>query len=44
MTPRLLPDVARSLLKAVVVAMANAGILTQADADYLIANLGLRDA
>jgi len=39
-----LPDVARSILKALLVSLANTGLLSQADADNIIAILGLRDA
>ena len=39
-----LPDVARSILKAVLVALANTGLVSQADADNIVALLGLRDA
>lgn len=39
-----LPDVARSLLKALIVSLASAGLMSKADADNVIALLGLRDA
>lgn len=39
-----LPDVARSILKAMILALANAGLISQADADNIVALLGLRDA
>ena len=39
-----LPDVARSLLKALIVSLASTGLMSQADADNVIALLGLRDA
>ena len=39
-----LPDVARSILKALVVSLANTGLLSQADAENIIILLGLRDA
>jgi hypothetical protein len=39
-----LPDVARSILKALIVSLANTGLLSQSDADNIIAILGLRDA
>ena len=39
-----LPDVARSILKALIVSLANAGILSQADANSIIALRGLADA
>ncbi len=39
-----LPDAARSILKALVVSLANTGLVPQADAEHVIALLGLRDA
>jgi len=39
-----LPDVARGIIKAVIVSLANAGLMTRGDAENLIALLGLRDA
>ena len=39
-----LPDVARAILKALIVSLASAGLMSQADADNVIALLGLRDA
>ena len=39
-----LPDVARSLLKALIVSLGTAGLIATADADTLIALLGLTDA
>ena len=39
-----LPDVARSLLKALIVSLASTGLLSQADAQNVIALLGLQDA
>lgn len=39
-----LPDVSRSILKALVVSLANTGLMSQADAENIIALLGLRDA
>ena len=39
-----LPDVARSILKALIVSLASTGLMSQADADNVIALLGLRDA
>jgi hypothetical protein len=39
-----LPDVARSILKALLVSLANTGLMSQSDADNIIAILGLRDA
>lgn len=40
----MLPDVARSLLKGLVVTMATTGLITRGDAENLITLLGLRDA
>jgi hypothetical protein len=39
-----LPDVARGILKALIVSLANTGLISQADADTVIALLGLHDA
>lgn len=39
-----LPDAARSILKALVVALATTGLMSQSDAKHVIALLGLRDA
>ncbi len=39
-----LPDVARSILKALIVSLASTGLMSQADADNVIALLGLKDA
>ena len=39
-----LPDVARSVLKALIVSLASTGLMSQADADNIIALLGLHDA
>jgi hypothetical protein len=39
-----LPDIARSLLKGLIVSMASAGVITSADAEHLIGVLDLRDA
>ncbi len=39
-----LPDVARSLLKALIVSLASTGLMSQADADNVIGLLGLQDA
>lgn len=39
-----LPDVARSILKGVIVALGNAGLATAPDVELLLALLGLRDA
>ena len=39
-----IPDAARSILKSVITALANAGLITGADAEHLVAVLGLRDA
>ncbi len=40
----LLPDLARSLLKDEIMLMVNAGLITGADAEQLIALLQLKDA
>ena len=39
-----LPDVARSILKGLIMSLANTGLLSQADTDNIIALLGLHDA
>lgn len=39
-----LPDVARSILKGAIMGLVNSGLITGADADRLIALLGLTDA
>ena len=39
-----LPDVARSILKALLVSLANTDLVSQADADNIVALLGLHDA
>ena len=39
-----LPDVARTILKGLFVSLAHAGVITDADAENLIALLGLGDA
>jgi len=39
-----LPDLARSILKKAIVSMANAGLITGANAEQLISLLQLRDA
>ena len=39
-----LPDVARSIIKAVIVSLASTGLMSQADAENVIALLGLSDA
>lgn len=39
-----LPDVARSVLKGAIVGLASAGLVSPADAEHLIALLGLEDA
>jgi hypothetical protein len=39
-----LPDVARAILKALIVSLASTGLVSQADADNMIALLGLHDA
>jgi hypothetical protein len=39
-----LPDVARSILKALIVSLANTGLISQVDAGSFIALLGLEDA
>jgi hypothetical protein len=39
-----LPDVARSILKALIVSLAATGLISQGDADSLISLLGLQDA
>lgn len=42
--PVTLPDVPRSILKALIVSLANTGLMSRADADNVIALLGLHDA
>jgi uncharacterized protein YutE (UPF0331/DUF86 family) len=42
-TPNL-PDVARTILKGLIVSLAHAGVITGAEAENLRALLGLRDA
>lgn len=44
MNAKNLPDVSRSILKTLIVSLANTGLLSQADADNIIALLGLHDA
>lgn len=44
MTALNLPDVARSLIKALIVSLASTGLMSAADAENVIALLGLRDA
>lgn len=39
-----LPNVARSILKGAIVSLANAGLITSADAECVLSLLGLRDA
>lgn len=39
-----LPDVARSILKALICSLATTGLITNADAENLLALLELRDA
>ena len=39
-----LPDVARSIIKALIVSLASTGLISAADADHVIALLGLQDA
>lgn len=39
-----LPDMARGIIKALIVSLANAGLITSADAERLVAILGLTDA
>jgi len=39
-----LPDVARAILKAVIVSLGNAGLATSADVSLLLALLDLQDA
>lgn len=39
-----LPDVARSILKGMIVSLATTGLISQADAEHLIALLDLADA
>ena len=44
MNPPNLPDVARSILKAVIVSLASTGLMSKADAENVITLLGLSDA
>lgn len=39
-----LPDVARTLLKSMIVTLATTGLITSADAEMLVTILGLSDA
>ena len=39
-----IPDVARAILKALIVSLATTGLMSLADADNVIALLGLHDA
>jgi hypothetical protein len=39
-----LPDVARAILKSLIVSLAMTGLMSQADANNVIALLGLHDA
>ncbi len=39
-----LPDVARSIIKGLIVSLATAGLITSTDAENLLALLGLSDA
>lgn len=39
-----LPDVARAILKGLIMSLANTGLLSQADTDNIIALLGLHYA
>ena len=39
-----LPDAARGIIKALIVSLASTGLISNADAECLIALLGLRDA
>jgi hypothetical protein len=41
--PRL-PDVAAAILKGLIISLATTGLISQADADNIIAVLGLEDA
>jgi len=43
-SPPVLPDVARSLLKSAIVGLANAGLITDEQATILLAYLELHDA
>ena len=40
----ILPDVARGIIKALIVSLGNAGLITGADSEYLIAFLRQEDA
>ncbi len=44
MNAPILPDVARGIIKALIVSLVNAGLITSAEAEQLIALLGLADA
>lgn len=44
MNPPNLPNIAGGIIKALIVSLANAGLITSADAERLIALLGLADA
>lgn len=39
-----LPDVPRGIIKALIVSLANTGLITSADAECVLALLGLHDA
>ncbi len=39
-----IPDVARAILKGVIVSLANAGLITKADAEAIMVLLGLGNA
>ncbi len=39
-----LPDVARGIIKGLIVSLANTGLISGADAECVLALLGLRDA
>ena len=44
MNAPILPDVARSILKGLIISLANTGLITGADAEQLVALLRLGDA
>ena len=44
MTAKNLPDAARTILKGVIMSLANAGVIANTDAENLIAALGIGDA
>ena len=44
MTRPNLPNVARAMLKGCIVSLGNAGLITTADAEFLLALLDLQDA